>query len=337
MRTAAFGYELPQSAIAQAPAEPRDAARLLVASTLEDRRFRDLPGLLEPGDLVVVNRTRVRAARLRGRKRATGGEVEVLLLDREGDVWEALVKPARRLRAGTAIEFPGMAATLESTPQRGVAHLRFDRPPGEVEDLLATAGEVPLPPYYHGTLTDPERYQTIFAKNVGSAAAPTAGLHFTPRVVAGLLERGVALAEVELRVGIDTFRPIAAETLDDHQMHAERYCVPGDAAEAIAATRRRGGQVVAVGTTVVRALEAAAGPDGAVEPGEGSTDLFIRPGFRFRVVDRLVTNFHVPGSTLVVLVAAFVGPAWRDVYAAALERGYRFLSFGDATLLDRAT
>ncbi len=331
MRTDEFAYELPDEAIAQQPAEPRDSARLLVAATMGDHRFADLPGLLDPGDLVVVNRTRVRAARLRGRKQSTGGAVEVLLLDCDAGVWEALVRPARRLGAGASIDFDGMSATLVSDPRRGVARLRFDRPPGEVEELLATAGEVPLPPYFQGTLADPERYQTIFAKSLGSAAAPTAGLHFTPRVLEGLGERGVDVAEVELRVGLDTFRPIAAATLDEHRMHAERYVVPDPTAEAIAATRRRGGRVVAIGTTVVRTLEATSGAAGA-----GSTDLFIRPGHRFEVVDRLVTNFHVPGSTLVVLVAAFIGPAWRDLYATALRRGYRFLSFGDACLLDRA-
>ncbi len=331
MRTDEFVYALPDAAIAQEPAEPRDSARLLVAATMADHRFADLPALLDPGDLVVVNRTRVRAARLRGRKRDTGGGVEVLLLDRDGDVWEALMKPARRLRAGTTVEFTGLAATLVSDPEGGRARLRFDRPPAEVEEQLATAGEVPLPPYFRGTLADPERYQTIFAKGVGSAAAPTAGLHFTPGVLDGLRERGVEVTEVELRVGVDTFRPIAAETLERHRMHTERFAVPVAAAEAIASARRRGGRVVAVGTTVVRTLEAASGRAGA-----GATDLFIQPGYEFQVVDRLVTNFHVPGSTLVVLVAAFMGPGWRNLYATALSRGYRFLSFGDACLLDRA-
>ncbi len=335
MRTDDFVYDLPEHAIGQAPVEPRDSARLLVAAALTDHRFADLPALLDPGDLVVVNRTRVRAARLRGHKHGTGGAVEVLLLDRDEDLWEALVRPARQLRAGARIEFSGMAATLESSPERGIVTLRFDHPPGRVEELLATAGEVPLPPYFRGSLADPERYQTIFAQSVGSAAAPTAGLHFTPRVLAGLGERGVEVTEIELNVGVDTFRPIAAATLDGHEMHAERFKVPGAAAEAIAATRARGGRVVAVGTTVVRTLEAA-GAHGAVSAGSGVTDLFIRPGYDFQVVDRLVTNFHVPGSTLVVLVAAFIGDAWREVYATALERGYRFLSFGDACLLDRA-
>ncbi len=338
MRTADFTYELPELAIAQQPAEPRDSARLLVAATMADHRFADLPGLLDPGDLVVVNRTRVRAARLRGRKRDTGGSVEVLLLEAAADgTWEALVRPARRLRAGTALEFPGLAATLAADPRRGIARLRFDRPPEEVEERLAEVGEVPLPPYFRGELADPERYQTMFATSVGSAAAPTAGLHFTPAVAGGLEARGVEVAAVELTVGLDTFRPIAADNLDAHVMHAERYEVPPAAAEAVAAARARGGRVVAVGTTVSRTLEAAARPGGTVVAGVGRTDLFIRPGYEFRVVDRLVTNFHVPGSTLVVLVAAFMGPGWRDLYGAALERGYRFLSFGDATLLDRAS
>ncbi len=337
MRTQDFTYELPEAAIAQAPVEPRDAARLLVATGLADHRFRELPALLDPGDLVVVNRTRVRAGRLRGRKPDTGGAVEVLLLDVDATgAWEALVRPARRLRAGAVVEFPGASATLEDDPDHGVTRLRFDLDPGALDDLLASAGEVPLPPYFHCALADPERYQTMFAKSLGSAAAPTAGLHFTPQVVAGLGERGVALTEVELRVGVDTFRPIASSTLDEHQMHSERYTVPAAAAEEIAAARRRGGRIVAVGTTVTRALEAAALPDGTVAARSGATDLFIRPGYRFRVVDRLVTNFHVPGSTLVVLVAAFMGPGWRRLYETALARRYRFLSFGDATLLDRA-
>ncbi len=336
MRTADFHYDLPEAAIAQEPAEPRDAARLLVTATMEDHRFADLPELLDPGDLVVVNRTRVRAGRLHGHKAGTGGAVELLLLGREGERWEALVRPARRLRAGSVLELAGMEATLLSDPAAGVATVAFDVRAVEVEARLTEVGEIPLPPYFHGTLADPERYQTIFAKETGSAAAPTAGLHFTPRVVEGLAARGVEIAEVELSVGLDTFRPIGTDRVEDHRIHRERYEVPEATAAAVGAARRRGGKVVAIGTTVVRALESAAAGKGEVEPAAGETGLFITPGFEFRAVDRLVTNFHVPGSTLVVMIEAFMGLGWRAAYATALERGYRFLSFGDAMLAERA-
>ncbi len=329
--TADFHYDLPDEAIAQAAIEPRHDARLLDTGDLSDHRFRDLPQRLEPGDLVVVNRTRVRAARLRGTK-ASGGAVEALLLRSHPDgTWEALVRPARRIRPGTEIDFAGEPATVETAPVNGVARLRFAAG-AELEDRLERIGEVPLPPYFHGSLADAGRYQTIFAKVTGSAAAPTAALHFTPRVIEGLAARGIDVAEVELEVGLDTFRPIGAERLEDHEMHRERYTVPEEAAAAIAAARRRGDRVVAIGTTVVRTLETAARPDGTVEPGKGDTGLFITPGHRFRAVDLIVTNFHVPASTLTVLVAAFLGPAWRTAYATALQRGYRFLSFGDAML-----
>lgn len=329
-----FRYDLPEGSIAQAAIEPRHDARLLDTRDGSDHRFLDLPALLREGDLVVVNRTRVRAARLRGTK-ATGGAVEALLLRPHADgTWEALVRPARRLRPGTLIDFQGEAAEVVAGPIDGIARLRFTAGPG-IEDRLEQIGEVPLPPYFHGEV-DPVRYQTMFAKVTGSAAAPTAALHFTPRVTEGLAAAGVEIAEVELDVGLDTFRPIATERIEDHEMHTEQYVVPDGAAEAIGAVRRRGGRVVAIGTTVVRTLESAARPDGTVAPAAGITNLFITPGYRFRAVDLLVTNFHVPGSTLMVLLAAFLGDAWRDAYATALRRGYGFLSFGDAMLAERS-
>ncbi|MCB2223569.1 MAG: tRNA preQ1(34) S-adenosylmethionine ribosyltransferase-isomerase QueA [Actinobacteria bacterium] len=331
-RTEEFAYDLPEEAIAQAAVEPRDAARLLDADGLSDHTFADLPSLLEPGDLVVVNRTRVRRARLTGRK-ATGGRVEALLLAPLGDGrWEALVRPARRIRPGTVLEFGAATAEVLEGPDAGEVVLRLDA--ADDEALIAAEGSVPLPPYFHGALDDDERYQTVFADRLGSAAAPTAGLHFTRRVLDGLAGRGVEVARVDLEIGLDTFRPIAGDTLDGHRMHTERYRVPQETAAAVAAARNRGGEVVAIGTTVVRALESAAA-SGRVEEKEGATDLFITPGYEFRAVDRLVTNFHVPGSTLVVLVAAFMGERWREAYAAALERGYRFLSFGDAMVVRR--
>ncbi len=338
VRTEDFRYVLPEAAIAQQPAEPRDAAALLDTRDLRDYHVRDLPGLLRAGDLVVVNRTRVRAARLRGRKAASGGALEALLLRHldEGR-WEALVRPARRLRRGAVLDFGPIEGEVYQEPVGGVAVLSLRvRDGGDVETLLAEAGEVPLPPYIRRPLADSERYQTIFADRTGSAAAPTAGLHFTPRVVEGLEGAGVNLTKIDLHLGLDTFRPITSEALDHHQMHREWFQVDPAAASAIEACRRRGGRVIAVGTSVVRALESRGTPQGLVEPGDGTTDLFIRPGYRFVVVDGLVTNFHVPASTLVVLLAAFMGPAWRTAYAHALARGYRFLSFGDAMYAERA-
>jgi S-adenosylmethionine:tRNA ribosyltransferase-isomerase len=337
VRSADYQYDLPEEAIAQSAVEPRDTARLLLADGLSDHRFRDLPGLLAVGDLVVVNRTRVRRARLLGQREGTGGRVEALLLrpTPEGH-WEALVRPARRLRPGERVRFGGILATVASRPDGGEALLDLDTGGLALDEALARWGEVPLPPYFKGQLADPERYQTVYAAGPGSAAAPTAGLHFTPAVLATRGDRGIGLAAIDLDIGVDTFRPIAAERLEDHRMHREDYAIPEETASAVAAARERGGRVVAVGTTVVRALESACLPSGELRPGPGSTDLFITPGFRFRLVDLLVTNFHVPGSTLVVLVAAFMGDRWRELYRVALERGYRFLSFGDAMLAARS-
>lgn len=336
MRTDLFDYELPPAAIAQRPAEPRDSARLLDTRDLGDHRFSDLPALLREGDLVVVNRTRVRRARLRGRKVPTGGRVEVLLLGPSGrpDRWDALVRPARRLHPGDRLDLGALAATVVTAPVEGVVAVELDAA-GDVEEAIAAAGEVPLPPYITGPLADPDRYQTIFADRPGSAAAPTAGLHFTPAVVDGLRAAGIGLASVDLEVGLGTFRPISAADVEDHAIHRERFRLDPGTAEAVAAARRRGGRVVAVGTTVTRVLEAQARPGGLVAAGEGETALYLRPGNGPAVVDVLVTNFHVPRSSLVVLVASFMGDRWREAYETALARGYRFLSFGDAMLCER--
>jgi S-adenosylmethionine:tRNA ribosyltransferase-isomerase len=336
MRVSDFDYELPREAIAQEAIEPRDAARLLVISTMGDHRFSELPALLRPGDLLVVNQTRVRAARLRGRRVDTGGTVELLLLRRiDAERWEALARPARRLRPGISLDFGAIVGEVASPPREGAISVRLTTTEGDVEDLLPTTGEVPLPPYFAGHLADDDRYQTIFAKTIGSAAAPTAALHFTPRVLEALAARNIGVAEVDLEIGLDTFRPMMGERVADHVIHRERYVIPEEAVRRIDATRREGGRVVAVGTTVVRTLETAADPSGSLRAGEGESDLFIVPGHEFRVVDALITNFHAPRTTLVALVAAAIGPTWRDVYRAALERGYRFLSFGDAMLIDR--
>ncbi len=345
METAAFDYELPEERIAQHPLTERDSARLLVdrgvGAAPDHRIVRDLPELLEPGDLLVLNTTRVLPARLHLRK-ATGGAAEVLLLeqvDGTGDegttVWEALVRPSRKLPPGTELRPPGGADDLVVTTGadlgEGRRHVTL-RADGDLLAALERHGEMPLPPYITAPLDDPERYQTVFSRQPGSAAAPTAGLHLTPEVLARLDERGVRRAEVELVVGLGTFRPIATDTVEDHVMHSEQYRVPAETAEACEATRAAGGRVVAVGTTAVRALESAAV---RAEP-QGRTDLFITPGYEWRVVDRLLTNFHLPRSSLLVMIEAFVGPRWRELYAEALTEGYRFLSFGDAMLLTRA-
>ena len=324
MWTKEFDYELDPERIAQVPVNPRDRSRLLDARDLSDHRFADLPTLLEPGDLVVVNRSRVRAARLHGVKSATGGQVEALLLGPlTDDRWRAMVRPARRLRPGLVLEFGSITAIVDEAPREGVVvlHLKAE---GDLEEAISRVGTIPLPPYITSALADPERYQTIFAREVGSAAAPTAGLHFTEEVVNGLEERGIEVVSLELRVGLDTFRPITSDRVEDHQIHTEEFSIPASTRQAIASCR---GRVVAVGTTVVRALES--------NPDHPTTDLFITPGFEFKTVDLMVTNFHLPRTSLLVLLAAFMGPGWRETYEVARERNYRFASFGDAMLAGR--
>ena len=331
--TTDFSYDLPAGAIAQHPVDPRDASRLLDADTLDDHGFASLPDLLSPGDVVVVNRSRVRAARLIGKRTGSGGRVEALLLRPiVNDRWTAVVRPARRLRPGTVIDFGPIRATIEETRGGGLVEVSMIAD-GSLEDAIAAAGTIPLPPYIHEPLADPERYQTIFAAEVGSAAAPTAGLHFTPGLVDQLTARKIAVAEIELRVGLDTFRPISSANIEDHLIHTESLTVPPEAAAAI---NDRRGKVIAVGTTVVRTLETRASRDGRIEAGSVDTSLYITPGYEFSVVDRLVTNFHLPGTSLIVLVASFMGDRWRVAYETALSRGYRFASFGDAMIASRA-
>jgi S-adenosylmethionine:tRNA ribosyltransferase-isomerase len=332
MRIEDFDYELPRTAIAQLPVEPRDASRLLVADDpLIDTTFGKLADYLDPGDLLVVNTTRVRAARLTG-TRPTGGIVELLLLEEREGEWEALARPARKLRPGMSLHLGDLAAEVVTVGGEGRVRIRLhaagDRP---VEDVIAAVGAIPYPPYVTTGPADPGRYQTVYADRTGSAAAPTAGLHFTSQLLTDLEDRGIRSTEILLDIGLDTFRPIAAPVIEDHEMHRERYNVPRATVAAVAETRAGGGRVVAVGTTTVRALEAAAA-DGALAAGQGSTDLFITPGYQPRVVDALLTNFHMPRSSLVVMIAALF-PGWRRAYGHALETGYRFLSFGDAMLI----
>ncbi len=334
MKVDEFFYQLPEEAIAQSAAEPRDSARLLDTRDMSDHLMSDLPGLLQSGDLVVVNNTRVRKARLTGVKADTGGRVELLILTALPDGrWEGLIRPARRIHQGTRIRFGELVATVVDGPNSGIVTVDFDSE--DVERAFEKAGDIPLPPYFSGQLPDPDRYQTMFARHTGSAAAPTAGLHFTPAIVGGLTARSICLAEVDLHVGIDTFRPMTVERVEDHHMHREWCSLPAETAGQINEARRAGGRIVAVGTTTVRTLETFALPDGTVSAGEKETDLFLIPGSPFHVVDIMLTNFHVPGSTLVAMVAGFMGDGWRDAYRHAVGHGYRFLSFGDAMICRR--
>lgn len=343
MRTDDFDYDLPSGLIAQHPIEPRDACRLLVldrgSGQVDHRAFRDIGEYLRPGDLLVVNDTRVLPARLKGAKLDTGGAAEVLLLrHRYGDTWECLVRPGRRLRPGAKITFGDGVLTglvVDVVDDAGTRLVQFKTSRGTFMDAVHALGEVPLPPYITESLEDPELYQTVFASEERSAAAPTAGLHFTQALLDELTDAGVHLAKVELDIGLDTFRPVAEDDPELHRIHTEHFSVPAWTADAVNGARARGGRVVAVGTTAVRALESAWDDESeSVLPKEGPTDLYILPGYRFRVVDALVTNFHVPRSTLLLLVSAFAGrDLVMEAYRTALEERYRFLSFGDAMLI----
>jgi S-adenosylmethionine:tRNA ribosyltransferase-isomerase len=337
VRTDDLDYHLPPPLIAQTAAEPRDSARLLVydrsAAAVRHRRFRDLLDELRPGDLVVLNDTRVLPVRIRAR-RGSGGAAEVLLLEPQADgTWEALARPARRLRDGETVAAGELAITIERHLDEGRVIVRPRvTGPGPLAAALEKVGEMPLPPYIHEQPADPQRYQTVYARHPGSAAAPTAGLHFTPELLDVLRARHEVL-EVTLGVGLDTFRPVTEDDLDDHPMHSEAYAVTPAAADAIDAALGANRRIVAVGTTTVRVLETVWG--GAERgPLEGRTRLLIEPGHRFRVVGALVTNFHLPRSTLLALVMAFAGTdEVRSLYRLAVEEKYRFYSFGDAMLL----
>lgn len=336
-----FDYELPPARIAQTPLTPRDAARLLVdrgTAPAEHRHVSDLTALLRSGDLLVVNETKVLPARL-ALRRATGGAAEVLLLeplDGERTVWEALVRPARKLKLGEVLASPNGVPVIrigERTEAGDTFKVELLATDDSIDALavLERHGQMPLPPYITERLDDPDRYQTVYARQPGSSAAPTAGLHFTSELLASLAEIGVRRAVVELVVGLDTFRPIGTENPLDHHMHTERYNVPQATWDLCQATKLTGGRVVAVGTTSVRALESAA----ARRELSGRTNLFIHRGFDWQVVDLMMTNFHLPRTTLLMMIDAFVGDRWRTLYQLALANEYRFLSFGDAMLLDR--
>ena len=343
LRTDDFDFELPEALIAQAPARPRDAARLLVVggAAPEDRVMRDLPGLLRPGDILVVNDTKVIPARLRGRRGEAA--VEIMLNRNEGGgIWEALVRNARRLRPGDAVAIEGtdLSARVLERLEGGTVRLDFGPDPARLAAALEQAGEIPLPPYIARPdgprPEDKADYQALFAARPGAVAAPTASLHFTPGLVAALEARGVGRATVTLHVGAGTFLPMRAEDPRSHRLHPEWGEVTEAAASAIAAARAAGGRVVALGTTALRLLEAAAAADGVVAPFRGLTDIFLLPGHRFRSADLLLTNFHLPRSTLFMLVSAFAGTArMRAAYEHAIAEGYRFYSYGDGSLLHR--
>lgn len=343
LQTSDFDFALPPERIAQHPTERRDASRLLVvdraAGELHHRHFAELVEYVSPGDVLVLNETRVFPARLVGRK-PTGAAAEVLLLHPVADggerLWTALVRPGGKLKPGRTVEVgPELSVEIvESLPSGDrIVRLVTDLP---VTEALERYGEVPLPPYVERQVTedDRERYQTVFARERGSVAAPTAGLHFTPELLAAMEARGVRIARLVLHVGVGTFRPVEVEDPERHPMHSEWYRVPAEAAALINETRAAGGKAWAVGTTVVRTLETVASEDGVVHAGEGWTDIFLRPPYRFRAVDRLVTNFHLPKSTLLMLVSAFGGHELvMRAYQEAVEREYRFFSYGDAMLL----
>ncbi len=374
MKISDYDYNLPEALIAQTPAEPRDSSRLLVlhrdTGALEHRHFRDLGDYLHPGDLLVANDSKVLPVRLYGKKADSGGAVEVLLLKKRDSVtWEALVRPGRSLNPGVRLLFAGSHVRQPSDSdfrQRvrppllgahayaevvsrvedgsGARLLRFDR---EIEPLLDELGMMPLPPYIHAPLQDRQRYQTVYAREPGSAAAPTAGLHFTPRLLEALQAQGVGFSGVTLHVGLDTFRPVTEENVEEHPMHSEWYEVSEAAAAAINQARARAGRVVAVGTTTVRVLESAALAQAAaaasidsstaereLQAASGSTRLFIYPGFQYRLTDAIITNFHLPRSTLLLMIAAFAGrERIMAAYEEAVRLGYQFYSFGDAMLL----
>ena len=327
-------YDLPESLIAQKPIEPRDSARLLAAvDGLPVRHLHasDLPSLVRPGDVLVVNETRVLPARL-VLQRSTGGAAEVLLLeDLSGDArqWEALVKPGRKLKEGELLEWFGKRVVRVGQRTQAGDTFRVEIVDPEPRALIERIGAMPLPPYIRGSLKDRERYQTVYARNAASAAAPTAGLHFTPELMQRVRDAGARIETVELVVGLDTFKPISTDDPLDHVIHTESYNVPERTMQAC----RDADRVVAVGTTATRALESAA------TRGElsGRTDLFITPGYDWKVVDAMMTNFHMPRTSLLLMIQSFIGPRWRELYAEAVAQQYRFLSFGDAMLIDRDT
>lgn len=340
MKTSDFDYHLPEELIAQTPLKDRSSSRLLVlnrqSGAFEDRIFTDVIDYLEPGDALVLNETKVLPARIIGSKKETGGAVELLLLkDLGGNTWECLARPQKRLHEGTEIIFGDglLSAQVVEVLGEGITHVQFAYD-GIFLEILEKLGTMPLPPYIHEQLKDQSRYQTVYAKNLGSAAAPTAGLHFTPELLEKIKEKGVEIIKITLHVGLGTFRPVEVEDVNEHKMHTESYEIDEAAAAKLNAVKTRGGRIIAVGTTSVRTLETVAGRFGAFRPCTGETSIFIYPGYQFLAVDGLITNFHLPRSTLLMLVSAFAGKSEiMKAYEHAIEEKYRFFSFGDAMLI----
>lgn len=341
MKTADFDYELPQELIAQDPLEQRDSSRLLILDKKTGERthriFHDIIDYLHEGDCLVINNTKVIPARLIGEREGTGGKVEVLLLKRKTDnVWETLVKPGKKARPGMRLSFGGglLHAEVQEVVDEGNRLIRFEYE-GIFEEILDQLGQMPLPPYITHQLKDKNRYQTVYAKYEGSAAAPTAGLHFTEELLQKIQEKGVKIARVTLHVGLGTFRPVKVDDVTQHHMHTEFYHVSQEAADIINETKKQGGRVICVGTTSCRTIESAADGQGVVQATEGDTDIFIYPGYQFKVLDCLITNFHLPESTLLMLVSALAGKEnIMAAYKEAVEMKYRFFSFGDAMFIE---
>jgi S-adenosylmethionine:tRNA ribosyltransferase-isomerase len=340
MKTADFYYDLPQELIAQDPLLDRSSSRLmhvpLDGEEFEHLHFKDILKFLREGDCLVINDTKVIPARLYGHKKDTGAVIEILLLKRrENDIWECLVKPGKKARPGAVISFGDgrLTGTILDVVEEGNRLIQFSYE-GIFEEILDALGEMPLPPYITHKLEDKNRYQTVYAKHEGSAAAPTAGLHFTEELLRQVEEKGVRIAHVTLHVGLGTFRPVKVDDVESHHMHSEFYVVEEDQAQLINRTKQEGGRVIAVGTTSCRTLESASGEDGILRAGSGWTDIFIYPGYRFKILDGLITNFHLPESTLLMLVSALAGKEKiMKAYEEAVKEKYRFFSFGDAMLM----
>ena len=341
MNTADFDFHLPEELIAQTPLEKRDSSRLLIVDRetgqFSDQHFDNIIDQLEPGDALVMNNTRVLPARLYGTKPETGGHVELLLLkNTQGDFWEVLAKPAKRLRVGTRVSFGDgrLTATVTEELEHGGRIVRFDYQ-GIFLEVLESLGEMPLPPYIHEKLEDRERYQTVYAKENGSAAAPTAGLHFTEELLDKIATKGVKLVYLTLHVGLGTFRPVSVDNLEEHEMHSEFYSLSEEAAETLRQVKASGHRIVAVGTTSIRTLETIGSKfEGQIQADSGWTNIFIKPGYQWKIVDAFSTNFHLPKSTLVMLVSAFAGRQLTlEAYEHAIAERYRFFSFGDAMFI----
>lgn len=339
-----FNFDLPEELIAQTPLKDRSSSRLMVldkeTGDIHHKIFKDIVDMIKPGDCIVINETKVLPARLIGARKDTGTRVEVLLLKRkENDTWETLVYPGKKARPGHIIEFGNgiLEAEVVEVLDDGNRIVKFNYE-GIFEELLDKLGEMPLPPYIHEKLEDKNRYQTVYAKNEGSAAAPTAGLHFTPELMEKLQAKGVNIARLTLHVGLGTFRPVKADDINDHKMHSEFYMIDKENADLINSTKEKGGKIITVGTTSTRTLESIADENGYIKPCSGWTDIFIYPGYKFKIVDNLITNFHLPESTLIMLVSALAGREnVLNAYKCAVEEKYRFFSFGDAMFVTSNT